>query len=305
MQGLLYGQAEVRAQGQHAGVGGSIHTDAAKKAQWNQQRRARVRGEDRYVRKTTVEGKRGKFDEQFKTGTFEEAHARGGNRRNKSKAGHTAIKARQTASKRRRISQKTRDPSFPPDGAPMPHKAPKASFSGDVLPMPHKADCGSSGPGSLAPSLPGNPSMAERFRQKLCGGVLEWSRSLDADTLADGDALADAHIVSAGALRFFANMRGDFARLVELWGERPGCVVACVLAWTARDSLADLDDQSDDGKVVMRTAGFLFERRSAARKRQSSQALCAHIRQHFHQTDEGLRTVDCQFCMVWGNMSKA
>ena len=166
--------------------------------------------------------------------------------------------------------------------------------------MPHKADCGSSGPGSLAPSLPGNPSMAERFRQKLCGGVLEWSRSLDADTL-DGDCLADAHIVSAGALRFFANMRGDFARLVELWGERPGCVVACVLAWTARDSLADTaDDKANDKAVGL--AGFATDRRSGARKRQSSQALCVHIRQHFHQTDEGLRAVECQFCSVWGNM---
>ena len=145
--------------------------------------------------------------------------------------------------------------------------------------------------------------MAERFRQKLCAGVLEWSGSLDADTLADADAVADALVISAGAIRFFANMRGDFARLVELWGERPGCVVACVLAWTARDSLADLDD-GDHGNIGVRTAGFVIDRRSKARKRQSSQALGAHIRQHFHQTDEGLRAIECQFCTAWGNMSK-
>ena len=53
----------------------TIHTVPAKKVQWNDQRRARVRGEDKYLRRpsvNTVEGKRGKYDEAFKTGTFEE-----------------------------------------------------------------------------------------------------------------------------------------------------------------------------------------------------------------------------------------
>ena len=88
-----------------------------------------------------------------------------------------ASKDRQTAGKRRRITRKIRRPSSAGSlalllpGAPAADspEAPKASFSGDVLPKPHKADCGSSASGSLAPSLPGNPSMAERFRQRSAG----------------------------------------------------------------------------------------------------------------------------------------
>ena len=176
-------------------------------------------------------------------------------------------------------------------------------------------DADAVGSAGLVPSLPDAHRMALRyegspfegrvkcFRNKLYASVLEWGRSFSASG-RDVDTLADAHIISAGTLRFFANVRGDFTHAVKLWGAREGPLVACVLTWAGRDVMStdtadpDIVGLSAEGPnlAIGRecSAGFVVDRRSHARKVQSGYALEEHIRQHFNVTKASMRVTEFQ-----------
>ena len=149
------------------------------------------------------------------------------------------------------------------------------------------------------------------FRRKLYGLLLEWSQSFSASG-SDADTLADANIISAGALRFFANVRGDFTPAVELWDAREGRLAACVLTWAARDVMstdtthADGSRMFDDGETLVigseRMAGFVIDHRSHERKLQLRFFFVEHIRKHFNISFVSMREIEWQFSSVWGNM---
>ena len=123
-----------------------------------------------------------------------------------------------------------------------------------------------------------------------------WTAGLGAD------ALVDAHIVTAAALRFFMNLRGGIDAVAhdESCRGRGGFLVPCVLVWAARDILEVDGDESEVAIGRVPNVGFVVDRRCAARRSKDLKILVDLVKGHFRMTDAELRVGQALFLTAWG-----